>query len=117
MEETIMGYSYCPTCRTQATGRTRGIPTYDMCGFGHKWLASDGLSAEKISEFDVAQAEQKRKDALIQELVEALEAMVTYPNPPDGPGGLDSLAARGDREDIALKKAYVVLKKAKRNEI
>lgn len=36
-------YTHCPYCLEQATGRTRGIPTYDLCNQGHRWRVEEGI--------------------------------------------------------------------------
>jgi NTP pyrophosphatase (non-canonical NTP hydrolase) len=33
----------CPTCGAPTASRTRGIPSYDRCANGHKYLASEGV--------------------------------------------------------------------------
>lgn len=35
--------TWCPTCQEPSVSRTRGIPTYDWCGNGHKYLSADGI--------------------------------------------------------------------------
>lgn len=35
--------TYCPYCLQQATARTKGIPTHDLCANGHRWLVEKGV--------------------------------------------------------------------------